>query len=266
MRILTSSLLPLSLLMASGAFAEEQPVPEAPSQTEQPPSAASAEPAPDPEPATTPASPANALPSGVSSPPPRLSEPSSEVSLRPVLAHVADQTRLHRYTESALGLAGAGALFGVGFVAEGPDMTWSHALWVTSGIIALGSVANLFIPSELENLERSSSTLSEQELERRWQKLAQKARVARKVEAVFGGLLGVASISLGVLAFEGELGSLTDDERRILAQSWSEEERSASRRALFGGSCRRRSRADLRSRRADRASPWLARPRPTDFT
>ncbi len=124
--------------------------------------------------------------------------------------------RLRRYSESALGLTGAGVLFGVGFAAEAPDMTWSHALWVTSGIVALGSIANLLVPSELEGLERSSATLTEQELERRWERLAHKALVGRRVEAALGGLFGIASVSLGVLAFEGELGTLTEDQQRII--------------------------------------------------
>jgi hypothetical protein len=163
---------------------------------------------------TTPGALADEIPVPVASPP--APEANSKSSLRPVLARVAAETQLRRYGESALGLTGAGVLFGVGFAAEGPDMTWSHALWVTSGVIALGSVANLLVPSELEKLEQSSSTLSDAEIERRWQRLAEKARVTRRVEAVVGGLLGVASVSLGVLAFEGELGTLTEDERLIL--------------------------------------------------
>jgi len=172
------------LLIAPGAFAED-PAP--------PPPSAAAVPAPAP--------------------------PSTGAPVRPTLSHFAGAARLDRYGESALGFAAAGGLFGVGFAAEAPDMTWSHVLWVASGVTALGSLGNLLVPSELEQLERQSGTLTDDELQRRWQKLAEKAKVMRRAGAVVGGLMAVTSITLGILTFEGELGTLTSDQRLALGSA-----------------------------------------------
>lgn len=226
MRNSVSFFLPFALLLtAPGAFAEDLE-PPAPSTSATPVSAgdgpeASAASPPTSEGATDSAPPATATaaeaaPPAPPSPPVAPPLASQESLLRPTLSHFASAARLDRYAESALGFTGAGALFGVGFAAEAPDMTWSHALWVASGITALGSLANLFVPSEIEALERQARTLSDSELERRWAELAQKAKVMRRAGAVFGGLVGAASITLGVLAFEGELGTLTDDQRRAV--------------------------------------------------
>jgi len=149
-------------------------------------------------------------------PPPAAPPPSA---LRLTLTHFSSAARLDRYAESAFGFAAAGGLFGVGFAAEAPDMTWSHALWVASGITALGSLANLFVPSDIEALQQGAGNLSDGELERRWAVLAQKAKVMRRGGAVFSGLVGVTSITLGILAFEGELGTLTDDQRLALGSA-----------------------------------------------
>lgn len=133
-----------------------------------------------------------------------------------MLTEVASTARIRRFGEGALGLTASGALFGVGFAAEGSDMTWSHVLWVTGGIAALGSVATFLVPSEIEILDCDGKNLSEDELEERWKKLAHQEFVRRRAGAIAGGLLGAASITLGILAFEGELGSLDDEQRRIL--------------------------------------------------
>jgi len=163
----------------------------------------------------------DAAPPSAPAPPPAAAPPAphSGAPLRPTLTQFAATGRLERYGESAFGFTAAGALFGVGFAAEAPDMTWSHALWVASGITALGSLGNLLVPSDIELLEHKSGTLSDEELQRRWQKLAEKAKVRRRTGAVVGSLLGVTSITLGILTFEGELGTLTDDQRRALGST-----------------------------------------------
>lgn len=224
MRNSVSFFLPFALLLtAPGAFAEEGE-PLAPPTGSQPASAVDSAEAAAASPPVSEGITASAPLSTASAVEPEPAEPPSpappraiqESPLRPTLGHFASAARLDRYAESALGFTGAGALFGVGFAAEAPDMTWSHALWVASGITALGSLANLFVPSEIEALERQAGTLSDSELERRWAELAKKAKVMRRAGAVFGGLVGAASITLGVLAFEGELGTLTDDQRRAV--------------------------------------------------
>lgn len=219
--------LPLSLLLtAPGAFAQEEAPSGPPAEAGEPPdepassSSMSPPPAAEPPPASAASSPEDAPAEAASRPAsrdtrlPRAPEPDG--ALRPTLGVYAGTARLNRFGETALGLTAAGTLFGVGFAAEAPDMTWSHALWVASGVVALGSVANLFVPSDLEDLQNQSGQLSDAELERRWGELAQQAKVMRRTGAVVGGLLGAASITLGVLAFEGELGALTDDQRRAL--------------------------------------------------
>lgn len=212
---------PLSLLLLSpGALAEDlaEPPPAetttvaAPEDSEKP--RAPSDPAPSQE-AHTPTDSASPTRLPAAEPASPLAS-KTESALRPMLSEVASAERLRRYGEGALGLAASGALFGIGFAAEAPDMTWSHALWVASGIAALGSVATIFLPSEMETLEHRGKALSDDALEKRWEELAHKAKVERRVGAVLGGLVGAASITFGILAFEGEIGSLTDDQRRIV--------------------------------------------------
>lgn len=141
---------------------------------------------------------------------------SSAPFLRRVLVETAAQERRVRFSEGLLGLTGAGALFGTGFAAEGPDMTASHWLWVSSGIVALGSLTSFFIPSPFEHFAREANGKSEADLRKRWGELAEQARVERRAGAVLGALVGGAAIALGVLTLEDQVWNLSSDARLIV--------------------------------------------------
>jgi hypothetical protein len=143
------------------------------------------------------------------------SNPPAQSRVRTVLAHSAGEERVRRYAEGALGLAGSGALIGVGFAAEGPDMTWSHALWISSGVAGLASLAHIIFPGEIEVMQHKFTRLSDEKLLANWGRLARRAKVERQVGAVFGGLLGATTIVFGGLVLDGQLGDLTDEQRRI---------------------------------------------------
>lgn len=142
--------------------------------------------------------------------------PEQEPFLRRVLAEAAAQERRQRFAEGLLGLTGAGALLGTGFAAEGPNMTASHWLWVSGGLVALGSLTTFFVPSSFEHFAGEAAKKSDAELRTRWKKLAEQARVERRAGAVLGTLVGGAAIALGVLTLEDQVWNLSDDARLIL--------------------------------------------------
>ncbi len=136
--------------------------------------------------------------------------------LRRALDASADAEAARRFSEGTVGLVSAGVLFGFGFAAEGPDMTLSHALWVGSGIAAAGSLAALFVRTELERLRDEAPALGDRDLRRRWKRLADKAKVVRKTGAVVGVLFGGAAVTTGALVLSGELGSFDAEAETIL--------------------------------------------------
>lgn len=151
---------------------------------------------------------------------PSLPEESSEIlSFRRVFSASVNESALERYEEAALGLAAAGALFGLGFAADGSDQTWAHALWIASGVTAVGSFAQLFLPSELEKLATKAHGKSAAELRDSWREIATYKRRERRMNAVLGGLVGVTSTVFGALVLTGELGELSDDTRRIFGSA-----------------------------------------------
>jgi hypothetical protein len=189
MKILAPSLVLTLLSIGSTAFAQETAAtPDAAIQSASAaPSAPTALSAPVAQPigttppapvapavAVTPAEPAVAVTPAEPAAPP--SEPLA-MPIRPLLEHFAHQEALHRYGEGAMGLAGSGVLLGAGFAAAPHDSTWSTVLWISSGVVALGSIGRLFVPSELEGLERESAGLSEQQLRARWRELADAKRM-----------------------------------------------------------------------------------------
>jgi hypothetical protein len=121
---------------------------------------------------------------------------------------------MRRYGESVVGLAGSGVLVGAGFAVEPHDKTWSSVLWVTGGVVALGSIASLLMPSELEKLERNAAQLSDEELRARWAELARAKFLERRAGAVVGALFGATGIVLGGMVMDGEWGKLNEDTRR----------------------------------------------------
>ncbi len=186
MNILNPSLVLVSILAGSTAFAQQgHPIPASTT-------------------STPPVTPSSTQPV----PPP--------VPVRPLLQRFAHQEALHRYGEGALGLAGSGVLIGAGFAPGPDDRAWSYALWISGGAVALGSIGNLLVPSKLEELARDSSELSDEELRMRWRELATARRLERRAGAVVGGLLGATSIVLGGLVLERELGDLDDHPRRMV--------------------------------------------------
>lgn len=225
MKFLAPSLVLTLLSIGTTAFAEEtDATPDAASQSAgalmapaaQPASATPIAPAAEP-PSATPAAPvAPAAPMAAATAP---SVPSSAMPVRPLLQHFAHQEALHRYGEGAMGLAGSGVLLGAGFVAAPHDSTWSTVLWVSSGVVALGSIGRLLVPSELEHLEQDSTSLSDEQLRVRWRELADARRMERRAGAVIGGLLGATSIVLGGLVLNQELGNFDDRPRRIVGLS-----------------------------------------------
>lgn len=140
--------------------------------------------------------------------------PAESVPIRPVLSHFAHHEGLHRYGQGALGVAGSGVLIGAGFAVEPHDRTWASVLWITGGVVALGSIASLLLPSELEKLQRDAANLSDEELRARWAELARARFYERRAGAVVGALFGATSIVLGGLVMDGEIGDLEDDTRR----------------------------------------------------
>jgi hypothetical protein len=145
--------------------------------------------------------------------------PAPSAALRRSLSAAAEHERNYRYGASAVGLTVAGGLFGSGFAAEGDDMTLSHFFWVSSGLAALGSLATVFVPSELEKLERSAGGKSDAELEAAWAKVAADARVERRVGAVFGGLVGATGVVVGALLLDDEDSGLSEDLQLALGAS-----------------------------------------------
>lgn len=149
-------------------------------------------------------------------PRPTPSAPPATLEAGRVLEHYAREEAFFRMGEAGVGLVSAGALFGAGFAAEGEDMTWSHALWVGSGVAVVGSLARLLVPSELEHLASDSQTLSDEQLREKWRELSERALVERRTGAVFGALIGATSLTFGALVMGDEIGDLADDHRKIL--------------------------------------------------
>ncbi|HSC86365.1 MAG TPA: hypothetical protein VLC09_03815 [Polyangiaceae bacterium] len=139
--------------------------------------------------------------------------------LRLVVASTARGAFERRMVEGLAGLTSAGALFGIGFAAEGPDMTWSHVAWVSSGVIGVGSLLSLVIPSDEEKLAGEAGMLNDEQLRARFHQLAEEARLERQVGAVFGSLVGAAGITAGVLVLEEEWGDMSNDSRLVLGSS-----------------------------------------------
>jgi hypothetical protein len=158
--------------------------------------------------------PAHATEPPVPTPPP---EPALRV--HDVLAHTAAQEGRARIGESALGFTASGGLVGAGFAAQGPDMTWSHWLWVLGGVTGAASLANAFARTPIEKLAHHGAALTDEELRARWGKLSHAARIERKVGAVFGVLVGGAAIAFGVVALEDLDSDLSNDARLILGTS-----------------------------------------------
>lgn len=140
--------------------------------------------------------------------------PAQSVPIRPVLSHFSHHEGLHRYGQGAVGLAGSGVLIGAGFAVEPHDRTWASVLWITGGVVALGSIASFLLPSELEKLQRNAADLSDEELRSRWAELARARFFERRAGAVVGALFGATSIVIGGLVMDGEIGELKDDTRR----------------------------------------------------
>jgi hypothetical protein len=136
--------------------------------------------------------------------------------LRSALTTAAGHEAGRRYAESVGGLVASGALLGVGFAAQGEDMTWSHSLWVASGIVGVGSLVQLFVPSRLERLAMESETSSDAKLRADWQKIVDDRKAERRFGAVVGSLVGVAGIVVGTVVLNGEGGDLSSDSRKIL--------------------------------------------------
>lgn len=153
---------------------------------------------------------ASAAPSTVAAPAPA----HTSVPVRPLLEQFAQQEARWRYGQGALGLAGSGVLIGTGFLPE--DNTWSYTLWITGGLVALGSIGTMFVPSDLEKLAQDASTLSDEELRSRWAELARTRRLERRAGAVLGGLLSATSVVLGGLVLDRELGNFDHDPRRMV--------------------------------------------------
>lgn len=139
-------------------------------------------------------------------------------ALRRALATSACSEGVTRLTDGAIGLATAGALFGIGFAAEGDDMTWSHALWVSSGVVGVASVLGLIVPTDLESLARDSEGKTDAELRAEWKKIAEAALVERRTGAVVGSLIGTAAVIGGAVVLDGE-GDFSQDNRTIFGTS-----------------------------------------------
>ena len=151
---------------------------------------------------------------------PRATEPAysppGEGPTARALAVYVESARAQRLAESGVGLAASGALFGLGFATEGPDMTLSHWLWGSSAIVAAGSLINFAVRSDLERLSRQGQSLEDAELRRRWRELAVRMRKERKFGSVLGGLLAATSAVFGGLVLAEEIGSFDEDDRLIL--------------------------------------------------
>lgn len=184
--------------------ASEQPTPNTPEAT--PPSTATA---PD-----GPASPATPAESGDTTA--GAEGAGRSIDVRRVLEPYAREAAARRYTGSATGLVSAGALLGIGFAAQGPDMTASHWLWASSAVVGLGSIGGFFARSELEELRDDGRTLDDEELRQRWRKVAEETRTARHVGAIFSTTLGVASIVTGTVFMASDVGDLAPDDRTAL--------------------------------------------------
>jgi hypothetical protein len=139
--------------------------------------------------------------------------------VRPLLAHFARQEGLRRYGEGAVGIAGGAVLVGAGFAADKWDSAWSYAFWISGGVVALGSIASFFVPSELERLAQSGTNLSDQQLRAQWGELARTRRLERRAGAVLGALLGATGTVLGGLVLDRKLGEFERDSRRIYGSS-----------------------------------------------
>lgn len=146
--------------------------------------------------------------------------PPTDVPIRPLLRHYAHQEQLRRYGEGVVGVAGAGVLVGAGFVARPHDSSWAYALWITGGVVALGSIGSVFMPSELETLAHGARNASDDELRQRFAELGRVKRVERRVGAVLEGLLGVTSIVVGGLVLDAKLGEFDDHPRRALGSAF----------------------------------------------
>lgn len=217
-------LLPLSLsiLSLSGpAWAQPEGSsadPAAPLGSDEPlaPTAVAVPAGPDAALAAAPATP----PAGPPAAPGPAAEPGREPApLRRTLFHTAQDVGTTRLVEGVTGLTAAGAMFGVGFAAQAEDMTWSHVLWVTSGVAAAGSLFSLIVPTDFEKLARDSDQKSDAELRAEWKKQAEAAKMERQFGGLFGTLVGAGAITFGVLVLEDEVGDLSDDNRKILGTS-----------------------------------------------
>jgi hypothetical protein len=138
-----------------------------------------------------------------------------------------------RLQEGSLGIIAGGALVGAGFVADGPNHSWAHSLWIGSGISALGGLAVLLIKSDVEKLYDDSAHLSEGELRQRFRAIAESAKVERRVGAVFSGLVGGAGIAVGALAIDRQFSELNEDQAKLVGGGLIVAGTSAAGEALF---------------------------------
>lgn len=138
------------------------------------------------------------------------------ITVNRVLDEYAESARVTRMAGGAVGLVAAGTLFGVGFAAQGDDMTAAHWIWAASAIGAAGSLATFFIPTELEKLRTDTVGKSDDIIRKRWELLADSAETERKAGAIIGSLLGTGSIIAGSVVLADGAQGLTQDEETIL--------------------------------------------------
>jgi hypothetical protein len=130
-----------------------------------------------------------------------------------VLDRYARDAHDARVTSAWWSMGGGAALVASGLISVyGEDDSWGHFVWIGGGLSMLGGLMQLFIPSDLERLEKESGGrapgYSPTALDAAWKAKADEARTLRHVAGITDLSAGAVSITAGSLlaAGVGDLG------------------------------------------------------------
>ncbi|HEU4577099.1 MAG TPA: hypothetical protein VFS67_02520 [Polyangiaceae bacterium] len=134
-----------------------------------------------------------------------------------VLDRYARDARDARVSNGWWSLGGGAALVASGLISVyGQDDSWGHFVWIAGGVSMLGGLMQLFIPSDLERLERESGGrapgYSPGALDAAWKAKADEARTLRHVAGIADLSAGALGITAGSLLAAG-VGDLNHSDR-----------------------------------------------------
>jgi len=134
-----------------------------------------------------------------------------------VLDRYARDAHETRITNAWWSVGGGAALVTSGLITvSGDHESWGHFVWIAGGVSILGGLVQLFLPSDLEQLESASGGrtpgYSPGTLEGAWKVKADAARTERHVVGVIDLSAGAVSITAGSLLAAG-VGDMSHSDR-----------------------------------------------------